>query len=60
MNFDKVLKLMRKYNNCPKCGHDKIGNGEGKILIEDEIFIRECKCGFKVIVDENDREVKSN
>ncbi|MGG3871400.1 DUF3797 domain-containing protein [Brevibacillus laterosporus] len=45
--------LMKKYNVCPECRNDKIGGSpsQGTINIEDEVFTRSCKCGWKVIVD---------
>lgn len=53
MNVLKSVQLMRKYNNCPACGSDKVGNGEGKLIIEDETFYRSCKCGWEVKTDED-------
>lgn len=59
MDALKVLKIMPKYNNCPKCGNGKVGNGEGKLIVEDDTFTRECNCGFKTTLDENGKEIKS-
>lgn len=53
MNAFKSVQLMQKYNNCPSCDSDKIGNGEGKLIIEDETFYRSCKCGWEVKTDED-------
>lgn len=50
MNLDECLELTKKYSNCPKCGNNKIGNGEGGLLIEDLTFDRWCKCGWKIHV----------
>lgn len=58
MNARKVLEIMPKYNNCPLCGNDKIGNGQGKLIVEDDFLIRECKCGFKIKLDENGKEIE--
>lgn len=55
MNAVKSVKLIRKYANCPNCGSDKIGNGEGTLEIDDDTFKRTCKCGWSVEVDENDK-----
>lgn len=49
---------MPKYNDCPKCGSSKIGCGEGKLIIEDDTFYRDCKCGWSIKVDKNNKEVK--
>lgn len=57
MNAFKVLQIMKKYNNCPKCGSDQIGNGEGKIAVENDTFTRGCKCGFEITLDENEKEI---
>ncbi|MGG4447611.1 DUF3797 domain-containing protein [Brevibacillus porteri] len=54
MNALKSVQLMRKYANCKECGNDKVGNSEGALLIEDDIFKRSCKCGWSIEVDEND------
>ncbi|WP_218838254.1 DUF3797 domain-containing protein [Bacillus sp. FJAT-45350] len=51
MNINDSMELMRKYNTCPECGSDKVGNGEGALIIEDNVFERSCKCGWKVIED---------
>lgn len=59
MNSVKALKLMSKYSNCPNCGNGVIGNGEGKLIVEDDTFTRECKCGFKITLDENGNELKT-
>ncbi len=53
----KVLELMRQHNICPKCGNSKIGNGEGKLIIEDNTYLRECKCGFKIQFDKDGKEI---
>lgn len=45
-----------KYVNCPECGNPNIGNGECGIII-DKAYIRYCKCGFKVTIDETGKEL---
>lgn len=59
MNILKSMNLMKKYTNCPKCGNEYIGNGQGGIIVENDTFRRFCKCGFDITVDENDVEVKN-
>ncbi|WP_003377933.1 DUF3797 domain-containing protein [Clostridium botulinum] len=54
----KVVSLIRKYEKCPCCGNDKVGNGEGKLIVEEDTFKRSCKCGFEIIVDEDGKEIK--
>ena len=60
MNAFKLLKIIPLYENCPDCGNNKIGNGEGKLLVEDDTFTRECKCGFKITVDEDGKKINKN
>jgi predicted RNA-binding Zn-ribbon protein involved in translation (DUF1610 family) len=48
MNIHKYLELANKYNDCPKCGNNYIGNGEGKLIVEDDVFYRSCKCGWEI------------
>jgi transcription elongation factor Elf1 len=48
MNAWKAVELMGVYNNCPDCGSEKLGNGEGTLEIEDDTFKRTCKCGWSV------------
>ncbi|MDD9312663.1 DUF3797 domain-containing protein [Cytobacillus firmus] len=54
MNIYKFLELGKKYNDCPNCGNNFIGNGEGKLIVENDTFYRSCKCGFEVTVKENE------
>lgn len=59
MEAFKVVKLINKYGNCPVCDNDKVGNGEGTLIVEDNVFTRTCKCGFKIIVNEEGKEISS-
>jgi iron(III) transport system ATP-binding protein len=58
LRVSELLPLMYKYSNCPQCGSDRIGNGEGKLIVDDNTYTRECKCGFKITTDENGQEIK--
>lgn len=63
MNITKQLELMNKYEVCPCCGNDKIGNGEGTLNLDENSFERTCKCGWKIKYTEKDNkivEVKPN
>ena len=48
MNALKAVELMRKYNKCPECGNEYVGNGEGTLEIEEDLFKRTCKCGWSI------------
>lgn len=56
MDIKTSLELTEKYLNCPECGNQFIGNGEGGIIVEDTTFDRWCKCGWKVHVEINDKQ----
>jgi len=58
MNAMKLLDMLYKYNNCPECGNNKIGNGSGAIIVEEDTFTRKCKCGFEITTDEDGKEIK--
>lgn len=54
MNYIKSMLLLEKYADCPNCGSDLVGNGEGGIVVEDDTFRRFCKCGFDITVNEDE------
>lgn len=56
MNALKAVELLRKYDKCPECGSDKIGNGSGTIEILEDTFKRTCKCGWSIEVKEERSE----
>ena len=51
MNPLKAVQLMKEYSKCLDCGNEDIGDGEGVLSIEDNIFIRSCKCGWEIKID---------
>lgn len=57
MIFDKLLYIMKTYEQCPNCGSSTIGNGQGGIFVESNTYTRTCKCGFNITVDENNNEI---
>lgn len=59
MNVVDSMELIKKYANCPECGSDKIGNGEGSLIIEENIFKRGCKCGYSITVDKRIKVIAS-
>ena len=58
MQLYKLLPLLKKYEKCPACGNDMLGENEGSLIVDENIFIRECKCGIKIKVNENDEVIK--
>lgn len=46
MIINHLLQISRLTNDCPKCGSDKLGNGEGALIVNENIYTRSCKCGF--------------
>ncbi|HEL7585444.1 DUF3797 domain-containing protein [Clostridioides difficile] len=57
MKMINVFKLLSMYCFCPKCGSDKLGEGEGKLIVDEHTYYRECKCGFNILVDEIEDEI---
>ncbi|MEH7116137.1 DUF3797 domain-containing protein [Neobacillus vireti] len=50
MDALKAVELLNKFNNCPKCGSEKVGDQEGSVEIHDDKFKRTCKCGWSIEV----------
>lgn len=50
MLLNQTMKLLEEYGRCPGCGSQKLGNDEGSLEIQEQLFIRNCKCGFFVVV----------
>lgn len=57
MDALKLIPILKKYESCPKCGSTKISNGQGGITVEDDTYTRSCKCGFKITVNEDDKQI---
>jgi len=53
MTITRTLELMNKYTKCTECGNEMVVNGQGKLIIEDDVFIRECKCGWNIKIDDS-------
>ena len=58
MNWNKSRKLMEKYANCPNCGNEYIGNGQGGLQLEEDFLRRWCKCGYDITVSEDGEVLK--
>ena len=51
MNLKIATKILNKYVKCPMCGHDKLGNGHGALIIEDEVLESTEKIRYDLIRD---------
>lgn len=57
MNLKIATNILNKYVKCPMCGHDKLGNGHGALIIEDEVLERSCRCGFIIRINEDEEVI---
>lgn len=57
MDIKTVARIMDKYIECPICGNDKLGENNGGLIIEEDTFERNCRCGFRIIIDSNENVV---
>lgn len=56
-----ATRLLNVFSSCPKCGNDKIGNGAGKLVVDNNIYKYSCgKCGYSFVLDikESQADVK--
>lgn len=66
MDVMDYLRITPFLNNCPHCGHGQVGTNDstgefhGALLIEDNLFTRKCKCGFKITIDSNESTSKKD
>lgn len=57
MNGWTFTRIIGKYKKCPMCGASyKTTNLYSEL--ENEVITIGCKCGWKIKVDENNKEVK--
>lgn len=47
MNAKESNAISKVFEVCPDCGNGLIGNGQGKLNIDTDLFLRSCKCGFE-------------
>lgn len=50
MVMKQSVKLLKKYGTCPLCGSDRLGKGEGTLVVKDKLFSRTCKCGWSILI----------
>lgn len=50
MGIQQSITLLKKYGACPECGSDRLGKGEGTLVVKDKLFSRTCKCGWSILV----------
>ncbi|MFC5775168.1 DUF3797 domain-containing protein [Ectobacillus antri] len=53
MNVMIYLKVAPLINDCPNCGNQFVGNGQGTLEVDDNIIKRTCKCDFSFEYDVN-------
>lgn len=53
MNAMYFLRIAPLINDCPNCGNQFVGNGEGTLEVNDNMVKRTCKCGFNFEYDVN-------
>lgn len=58
MNAMDFLRISPFINDCPSCGNEFVGNGEGTLNVDDNIVERTCKCGFAFKYDVNNGTTK--
>ena len=57
MEAGLLMKIMNKYINCPVCGYDKLGEGNGALIVDDNRFERSCRCGFRIVINEKEEVI---
>lgn len=50
MEIRLSMAMQRAYETCPDCKSGYIGNGQGTLMIDDNKFVRTCKCGYGVTI----------
>ncbi|WP_088363342.1 DUF3797 domain-containing protein [Bacillus cereus] len=58
MNSMDYLRISPLINDCPNCGNQIVGNGEGTLEVDDNVISRTCKCGFNFKYDVNTGVIK--
>jgi transcription elongation factor Elf1 len=51
MNAFDFLRIAPFINDCPNCGSEYVGNGQGTLTVNNNIVERTCKCGFNFKYD---------
>jgi transcription elongation factor Elf1 len=51
MNSMDYLRVAPFINDCPNCGNQFVGNGQGTLEVDNNIVKRTCKCGFNFEYD---------
>lgn len=57
MNGWKLASVVRKYKKCPVCGASW-KTTEMYNSLKNEVITIGCNCGWKIKVDENNKEIK--
>lgn len=59
MNAMDYVRIAPFINDCPSCGNQMVGNGQGSIEVNDNVVKRKCKCGFNFEYDSNNGTTKA-
>ena len=46
VRLDLLVAIAKKNIDCPDCGNEYIGDGEGTLEVSDTTYKRTCKCGW--------------
>lgn len=47
ISLNLATRLLSVFSSCPKCGNDKVGNGAGQLVIDNNFYKYSCgKCGY--------------
>ncbi len=57
MNGWSFTRIINKYKKCPECGAS-YKTTDLQHSLENEIITISCKCGWKIKVDENNKEIR--
>lgn len=60
MEAYKTVELIKTYGACHKCGNELLGEGQGKLIVEEDTFYRSCKCGWSIKLNSDGEELNCN
>jgi hypothetical protein len=48
MKMNTSIQLMQKYAACPVCENSLLGEGNGTLAVDNNRFVRSCRCGWRI------------